>query len=290
MHTLVTKLQYRDYEPGEFTDRKERTLEDTLSLIDSFPWSEQRRNVSVSITNPSVTIEGSAGDYLKLAIYYNGQFVLYYLDTEHHLYTCKCAKPEEATPFIRAFFGRQAGDATFDLSAFHREHRLFQSDIMHFEDASFTYKTNQGDALWVPFLIMMLPALLFVVLMFYLLISSRTSAPSYVLVLFLLIVLFLLSGAVILTINHWKASRGKALILSRGKDIFYYGPEENPVAYNKKDILKVVTVGIQGRYGYPRTTQIEIDFLNGSSLYISCLLLRHQDLIANFPNCPKQAK
>ena len=75
--TLLTKTQLKDYEAGEFSDIKQRTYPETRDLIEQFPWTQQRDHISISLTNPSITIEGPSGDYLKLAPYFNGKFVLY---------------------------------------------------------------------------------------------------------------------------------------------------------------------------------------------------------------------
>gem|GEM_PF-6722532 len=38
---MRTKFQYKDFEPGEFTNEKDRTLGETIDLISSFPWQDQ---------------------------------------------------------------------------------------------------------------------------------------------------------------------------------------------------------------------------------------------------------
>jgi hypothetical protein len=56
MAEFISKLQYKTYEKGEFSDEKARSLEETIQLIKNFPWEEQRGG-DVQLTGPSVTIQ-----------------------------------------------------------------------------------------------------------------------------------------------------------------------------------------------------------------------------------------
>lgn len=94
--TRTVKLQYKDYEEGEYISAMPRTAEATVQLINSYNWDEQRDHLAIGLTNPSVTIEGLDNDYLKLSPWYNGKFVLHYFDREHHLYTRSFDRLSEA--------------------------------------------------------------------------------------------------------------------------------------------------------------------------------------------------
>src|SRR6185503_13026075 len=131
---LPTKTQLKDYEPGEFSERKQRTFPETRDLIEHFPWSGQRDHFAVGLTCPSITIEGSSGDYLKLALYYNDKFILYYLDTKNHLWTHPTLTIAEAYPIIQSFF-----DNSFDLAIFRRQSTPFTNNRVHFETKDFHY-------------------------------------------------------------------------------------------------------------------------------------------------------
>ena len=82
---MHTKIQFKNFEPGEFTSEKDRTADETIDLITSFPWKNERDHLVVSLTNPGITIEGTKNDFLKLSPYYNGKYVLHYLDAHHHV-------------------------------------------------------------------------------------------------------------------------------------------------------------------------------------------------------------
>jgi len=47
---LISKVQYKNFEPGEFTDRRGRTYDETIALIEAFPWSQQRAVIGKELT------------------------------------------------------------------------------------------------------------------------------------------------------------------------------------------------------------------------------------------------
>ena len=71
MRLLNVKVQYKNFEAGEFVDEKERTYEEAIGLIRKFPWNQQRENLQVSLTNSSITLDLDKKSYLKLVPYYN---------------------------------------------------------------------------------------------------------------------------------------------------------------------------------------------------------------------------
>ncbi len=66
MQQLISKVQYNNFEAGEFVDIKERNYEETITLIEGFPWNKQRENFSVNLTNSSITIEGNGAPFTKI--------------------------------------------------------------------------------------------------------------------------------------------------------------------------------------------------------------------------------
>ena len=87
MPLLTFKIQYNTFEINEFVEERERTFEEVVELIEQFPWELQRDNIRIELTNLSITLHGKSGDYLKLALYYKGKFVLRYFDREGKLYS-----------------------------------------------------------------------------------------------------------------------------------------------------------------------------------------------------------
>jgi hypothetical protein len=273
--TRIVKLQYKDYETGEYSGAQPRTTEDTLQLIAAYPWAEQRDHLAIGLTNPSVTIEGPDNDYLKLSPWYNGKFVLHYFDKEHHLYTHPLDQPTDAAPFILAFFS----DTSFDCSSFKKEITWLQDNNSQFRTQSFHYtirlRTVIGQCLLG---------------LYVLILSSGFFILSHFSIFFIILplaMLIWLAGFGALILNHYRAAKDKVLILSKGKQEFSFGPPTALATFNKKDIREIITYGRRSKGSYISLTRVEIDFSYGRTLDISCLIIPQEQLIAKFPNCPK---
>lgn len=274
---MRTKIQYKDFEPGEFTSIKDRTVEETIDLITSFPWQDQRDHLVVSLTSPGITIEGPNNDFLKLTPYYNGKYVLHYLDGQHHLYTRPLDRLEDSIPVIQAFFETQP----FDPAGFRKEPTLLKNNIVHFVTNDFRY-IGVNPAQITNLTLTSLGFLTGIVIM------ALISLKQHFAWLFSLPFMALLGTWLTVFINHYKAIRGNVLILSKGLDAFSYGPADNPTTFYKHDIANIATYGQQQKGGgFGAFTYIEIIFTNGTWLQISCLMLNWYDLLAKFPPGPR---
>lgn len=281
--TLPTKIQYKNFEPGEFTGKKDSRYEDTIQLIENFPWDEQRDHLQVSLTNPSITIEDRQGGCLKLALYYEGKFVLHYFNREKQLYTKSFSHYTDTYPYLRALF--ETG--SFDTKDFKKEPTWLLHPSLHFTEQNFHYTLNIGNY-WSS----LLPAsllLFFSVTMPVLGMNSRIGTGGK-LAIFLVFSCFLLVGLSFLAlfVNHYKHSRGQVLILSKGNDTFYYGNKTNPQKFEKKNILDIVTYGRKGKGGTydGYVVRVEINFKDGHSLNASTLIIVHSTLFGKLSGYP----
>ena len=77
MEQLISKLQYKNDEKGEFTSEEARSLEDTIKLITDFPWAAERHITAVELTGGSVTIQDVDSNYLKVSYDRLDKFRLY---------------------------------------------------------------------------------------------------------------------------------------------------------------------------------------------------------------------
>jgi hypothetical protein len=276
---LLTKIQYNNFETGEFTEEKDRTFEETNALINTFPLQQQREHYAVGLTGPSITHQGPKNDFMKLAAYYHGKFVLYYCKRPKTLYSKSFDQFSDALPFLQSYFR----ETEFDTTAFHRQNTWFQRPETHFITCSFIYDLNNARLLGAS-----APSLF---LLFYAALASFAvlfGNPSVHPLLFVAIPFWLASfffGRLLL--NHVRATRGKVLILSRGKDEFAYGPANTPQWMNKKDVVELITHGRRGRGGYYAVTRVEIVLQHDPSVDISCLLLNWDDLMRKFPGIPQ---
>ena len=77
---ILVKIQYNNFEPGEFVYNQYLDFEDTLPVIQSFPWEVERTKFHVDLTSPSITFQIDANLFLKLALYYKKKFILHCYD------------------------------------------------------------------------------------------------------------------------------------------------------------------------------------------------------------------
>lgn len=279
--TRIVKLQYKDFEEGEFIGIQGHTAEETLQLIREYPWAAQRDHLAIGLTNPSITIEGIENDYLKLSPWYNGKFVLHYLDAGGHLFTHPIDHLADASSLIKDFFEAQA----FDLSGFRRETLWPLKKRSHFSTSPFIYSLTPMRLLPPIFATAYLVAasILTVVGVF-----SFSGRAFYITLAFSLLFIAVLIPTVMIVVNHYRSAKGKLLILSKGKEEFSYGPASSPTTFNKKEIREITTYGRSSRRGYYSLARVEIGFLDGRNINISCFLISRETLIAKFPHCSQR--
>ena len=275
---LATKIQYNNFEPGEFTDQKDSTYEETIAIIEHFPWEAQRDHLQIGLTNPSVTIESLQGS-LKLAVYYGGKFVLHYFNAEKQLYTKSFTNYTDSYPYIKAFFDTDP----FDPQGFKKEITWGLHPSLHFEEQDFHYTlhfSNYGSSLLLAGILFFISFLMLAALLN----PHNTMEGRVPLGILFSILFFTVIYLLAQLLNHYKYCRGKVLILSKGHDLFYFGNEEKPQEFNKTNILDIVTYGTKGRGntydGY--LVDVEINFKDGSRINISTMLIRHSVLLGKF--------
>jgi hypothetical protein len=255
-----------------------RTADATVQLINTYPWDQQRDHLAIGLTNPSITIEGIDNDYLKLSPWYNGKFVLHYFDRTHHLYTRSFDHLSDATPLIRTYFASSPPD----LSTFKKEITWLQSNTAHFRTVEFIYSMRLARLTSVALLAL------------YTLFISATFTgvviqhpPFYPILLMPLVLLFLIIRLAMVAVNHYRSAKDKVLIISRGKQEFSYGPAATPERFNKNDIKEIITYGRRAKGGFTALTRVEIRFLDGRCINISCLMIPQETLTAKFPHCSR---
>jgi hypothetical protein len=284
---LISKVQYKNYEPGEFTEREERSYEETIRLIEEFPWSQFSDHLQVGLTNPSITIEGEAHHFVKLTLYYNGSFVLYYLDDAHHLYQKSFPGYELAYPYIKSFFA----DSLLDTAGMELQQFWIQGKSAHFDDRDFRYTLTWPKIIFYSSLsggyLVILCAMMLATLVGGIAVHKAFFIVSLVLVFMVLLMTLTLAQL----INHFRAVIGKELILSKGKDIFYFGKTGQPEEWDKKNIVSIVdfSPSAQRSSKYGRFVRIDIRSADSATartvpIYIPSVLISEIDLLAKFPS------
>lgn len=281
MKTLVTKLQYKNFEPGEFVEVQERTYEETIGLIEDYPWDIQREKFIIDLTNPSVTIEGRNGDYLKLAVFYNQKYVLLYLNKDQRLFSRSFSTLQDGYAYIKSFFEQPV----FDLTGFKKETTLLQNNVKHFATQDFRYELTVQSVkkYWLSAKVfhIMVP-------MTFLIILVGVARNVIVLLWPGIIAIWGVVMPLRLFFSYYNYVKDKILIMSKANDTFYFGSVDNMVKYDKKDILKCTIVKSRGpRSIYKGYAVVKIEFKNGTLLSIPNLLIDHRALEDKLFQCRK---
>ncbi len=276
MKLFRSKLQYKNYEPGEFSDEKERSTDEIFLLIRDFPWAEQCHLVAIGLTAPSVTIEREDGSFLKISHSYYGKFSIYWLQSSG-----PCLK--KVVPYL--------GDAIKEVSefcsdtlsenSFEQEHGFHLQ--RHFYTKDFTNHVSKG-ALFPIVIYSIFPFLMMVPLG---IIAFNWQTLSISGNKFSILLLIAYIGATTVTIylgimawrlfhNHYSYSLGQFIEISRGKDEFTFGTDNEYQVYLKSQIKLVKAYSnTQSRNPWGHIKHYEINFLDGTQLNISSLLLKN---------------
>ncbi len=277
---LISKIQYNHFETGEFVDEKERSYEEVISLIENFPWEEQRNNdLLIDLSSPSITIQDDDRSYLRISLYRDNKFILYFYDGKS-LYSKIVLKFTDAYEDIDEYMALLSPD----LTHFKKEDTTFKSPEVHFRSKDFIYKVDPNNPgayitanTWV--LLLLLTACLIVLI-------STSYMIGIGMTLFLSAVLLFAFGPInlFLTANYFSHSKGKMLQLSKGSSTFKYGDVGNPVEYNKSDIADVtVERNTSTRCTWNEFTVTTIKMKNGDVFKIPSILLKADSIDKKLP-------
>ncbi|MCJ8209086.1 hypothetical protein MUY27_05150 [Mucilaginibacter sp. RS28] len=277
MLKLISKVQHKNYEKGEFSDEQSRSLEETLELIKKFPWEQERSLTDIQLTGPGVVIQNNAGEYLKVGLYFNGKFALYYLDQNGRLFDHPVVTLTEVCERIASFF-----KGGLDLIVFKKNtNSLFPRT--HFITKSFEYRGTLS-SFFINSWGLMAVEIIIILVMWYLLINERYTdafVVSFILVMLSATLIYFVYGA-------YKAKK-MYLRLSKGNEEFSFGYDINNVKnYSKELIANVEFYSRQKksffRNGIPLTTAkaFKINFKNGEYIRFSSFLISGNQLRKKF--------
>ena len=288
MTVVISKLQFKEFETGEFTDEKVRTFQECQQIIEEFPWNKERENLKISLTNPSITFEKQIGNYLKLSTSYNQKFVLTYFNESEDLYSKVFNHCNESYSLIEKYFKER----TFETKNFKRENTFLKNCRQHFKTQNFIFEVTTNSAIKylikTSFISFCLPILIGLIFIF--IGHKRFDIFGYV---SLGLVVFLVGGGlnIILFLNHYLFGKNKKLILSKGKDIFYFGEKQALEMYSKKDIFNYTTYRHHSsRSPINEFSVLKIEFKNGEIIKLSSILLDHFSWERKLYTCEKVEK
>lgn len=229
---IVSKIQYKDFEKGEYAEEKERLYNELITLIENMPWEKGREHFVVDITTTSVTLEDGLGNYLKLGLYYNQKFILYYFNASQ-LYSKSIINIKDAYPTLKCYLD----NGTLKLEEFKKEQTWFKKLPTYFKSHDFVYKPQGVLYLFKTGFIGFISIFFFIGLS--LLNGGHQKHPIPFEIWFFLIpyIIFLGGGINIwLYIDYTIHTKGLILQMSRGNDHIKYGYKDQMIDYNKLDI------------------------------------------------------
>jgi hypothetical protein len=265
MSEFISKLQYKTYEKGEYSDEKVRSLEETLLLINNFPWEEQR-GVDIQLTGPSVTIQDEYGNYLKAALYFGGKFCLYYLDLDHHLYEYHTPELKDVCAVVTDFFNGE-----IDLHKF--EKNVFSMGAKsHFETRLFEYTVN-AFSFYVRLTFSIIMTILMSSLGIGFIFIAAPLAIKFFFIPFCVFFGLLMLYSMFMQTKYYIKSKDMLLVISSGIQSFQFRDGDEMVTYKKADISLINFGGRFSSRGTPVLNIMEINFTDGSKIKIPGMLI-----------------
>jgi hypothetical protein len=270
MPEFISKVQHKTYEKGEFSDEKVRDLDATILLIKNFPYNAERTLTSVELTGPSVTIRDEDMNYMKVGLYFNGKYCVYYLDRDDHLYEYHAPEIDDACNMVRDFFNGQ-----LDLSKFEK-HFFNIGNQAHFVNKTFVYSINK---VWITLCFLFIYSLAIIVVGGS--IGIIIIKLYWVMLFYIFLDILYLQAIYFMTMVFIKA-RNMSLEISSGKDGFLFGNAENMASYNKENIEAINVYGSTVRSS--RIFNImDIVFKNGSVITVPGMIIDPLTFALKFP-------
>jgi hypothetical protein len=281
---LTCKVQYNNFEPGEFKEIKQLDYMAAIDVIESFPWNEQRDHIQIDLTCPSVSFESSPDSILKLALYYNNKFVLHFFDGEY-MYTKSFTDYHATYSHIQYFFENQS----IDINLFKKENTWLKQIGNHFRTDDFVYAVSKK-SLWknIDSTTKFITAIFLIFIIIIPLQSTHKPIPvaGYIMIFFVSI-LYLGINYILLWNYYWYA-KNKFLRISKGNDIFLWGLDPGNVkTYNKADITEIIAKKNKGgKCPWGDFTLTFIHLKDGSFIKIPSILLTGNSIHYKIPAAP----
>ena len=273
MAGLISKIQYKTYEKGEYTDEMARSLEETIALIKKFPW-EREQYAELGLIGPSVTIVDLNGSYLKAGIYYGGRFSLYCLDSQNRYYENRNITIDLVYAKVTEFF-----EGKMDLADFTRI--KFQVGLKsYFLTSSLEYRVRFWKILllstgyiYIFLLLSILPVML------------ACNNPSGIVIIYSALLVGLFGWPLVYIFQKYYRKRYQYLKISRGNDLFLFGDGQGEVkVYDKNNILRIISYENSGSRSPNMFEVFEVVFKDGSKIKFSNGIISGSTLSSKFSN------
>jgi len=273
---LLSKIQYKRDEKGEFHEIAVRNYDDTIALVLNYPWNTERGLASIELTCPSVTIEHPVGTYLKIGPYFSGKYSVYYMES-NQVYLKIADTLDDACFWLKEYFEGDGRLTGFDKYGF------TINALSHFRTYAFKYTVNAMAILKIFWFQLLMVSLVFMICLRTLI--NRPENFDMIVVAVIIIILLPIAGpTVYLFYNYLKLDKRHYLELSRGHDDFRFGTLDDTKIYRKQDIAVIERHKTDdGRRPWSECEVFIIIFKNGDKIKFTSLLILGHRLHYKFP-------
>lgn len=277
MQTLISKIQYKDYPVGEFTDSQARTIDETIQLFYTFPWEEQRHNTSVELTGPSITIEKDDTTFLKISHYFAGKFCLYF-SFSGTLYEKPIPTMKEVEVFIHAIFN---GYLEEQLTSFEKPFSL-KNTVNHFKSATCEFTPNSASE----YQLVKFPLVQNLILFGIIAISSSNLFNLTFIIPVLLFIFLFSSVNFLLCSNYYHHDKDSYLKVAMTEDLFEFGTREESQVYDKKEIKLITKYKNNApKCWWSECVTYHLTLENHTTLIFSSILISEKTFNIKFRTC-----
>lgn len=277
---LISKIQYKDSEKGEFHNVSSRSLQDTIALIRAFPWNTERNQASVELTCPSVTIEHPGGTCLKAGHYFSSKFCLYFLDANNSVYFHVADTLDDVCFWVQKYFDQRG------ILQGLQKYSLTINPAAHFRTSTFEYTvTTKRKRNFFALPLIMTPVLLG--LLFLALLQNQPAKNLLAAAMVLLFIALVWAPLLYLYFDYLTADRHRYLKISRGHDEFVFGTLDDRKTYRKQDISSIESYRTSATRSPWNACRVYIIRLkDGEELLFTSLLIPEETLMQKLPRHP----
>ncbi|OOQ60823.1 hypothetical protein [Mucilaginibacter pedocola] len=266
MPDLISKLQYKNYERGEFSHECKRSLQETIQLIKDFPWETQRIHTDIQATGPSVTVQNDRGEYLKVGLYFNDKYCLYLFDRYGHVLEFHTPDLDSVCRLVEDFYNGCLDATKFEKQVF------VVAGRGHFATNDFIYKASVWRMLALSW-----PFIAYFLMFVYFLILSPFEI-AWIPALFVLPIAWLLARIFVRYLHYRKCF----LQVSNANNIFKFGIAPHIKTYDKRDIEKIISYMPGGNRNPNLFCVFEICFKSGEIIKVSNLIISSTTFLGKF--------
>ena len=278
MKTLCSKIQFKNFEVGEFGEIRNRTLDETLKLTYDFPWETERALASVKLHCPSVTIKHPSGSFLKIGPYFSGKFCVYHCGKRGEVTYLVLNELNEITSPVTDFFKGE-----LNLSGF-QKYKYVINPLQYFKTNPYEYKPGSKaifNYLKLDLVTVVAPA--FIIFTQFFTNWSMLANPYATCAILGFITLFCGPGMYLL-FDYEPYYQHQYLKISRGHRYFIFGDVDGNKEYDKAEIFEICRYyNHRGRNPWSGSQVYKLVFKDGKILIFSSLLITEWAFVKKFP-------